>query len=264
MIETVIAIALHAGEIVLAARKEGLNIVTKSHEFDFVTQADTRSEDYIVKRLRAEFPTHSIHAEEGAEFSQDSEYHWFVDPLDGTKDFKNGGNGFSILIGLCYHSTPVFGVVYAPGKGLLYHAQKGKGAYQRIDGMDVRLHVSDTADIEDARMAVRIMDGERRAHDKIYDLFDVKEKIPSSGGAKFGMMAAGIYDFHVNTNLRVCKWDTCAPQIVLEEAGGKMTGIHGEPLDYQQAQNNWPNPFIASNGHLHDKIIKRLEGYWKE
>ena len=259
MLKKIINIAIGAGEVVMNLRKEGFQTQTKSDAFDFVTSADIESEKYILKRLSEEFPNDSILSEEKGRTGNNSSRIWMVDPLDGTKDFKNGGIGFSIMIGLCQDGKPVLGVVYAPAKNLLYFSQEGHGSYLRIDEKDHKLSVSQKKYLKDAIMVTRIPHGEKREEDKLEELFDVKKIKESSVGIKLGLIASGKADFHVNTNFRVSKWDTCAPQIILEEAGGKITDLYGHPLDYNQSENKLLNSFVASNRVLHKSIIEKIK-----
>lgn len=78
-----------------------------------------------------------------------------------------------------------------------------------------------------------------------------------------GLIASSKADFMVNTNFRACKWDTCAPQIILEEAGGKLTDVHGNAINYVQSENKLLNSYIASNGVLHDKILNVLKKHYE-
>lgn len=264
MLEKVIKIAEEAGEILMKCRKEGFQTKTKKDSFDFVTSADIKSEKFITARLKKEFPEYSILAEEeGQIVLKKSPYVWMVDPLDGTKDFKNGGSGFSVMIGLCYKGKPILGVVCAPAKKLLYYAQKGKGAHIKSDKKECRLHVGKIKYLKEARMVTRIIGGEKREEDALADFFKVKEKIPeSSVGIKLGLIAENKADFHISSNARASKWDTCAPQIILEEAGGKITYADGAPLNYNQADNLWKAPFVASNKILHSKIIAEIRKFY--
>ncbi|MBI2129234.1 3'(2'),5'-bisphosphate nucleotidase CysQ [Candidatus Woesearchaeota archaeon] len=230
-----------------------------------MTSADIKSEEYILKRLSKDFPNYSILSEEKGRIENNTSRIWMVDPLDGTKDFKNGGTGFSIMIGLCQDGKPVLGVVYAPAKNLLYFSEKGHGSYVRIDGKDHRLNVSSKKYLKDAIMVTRIPHGEKREDDKLTDFFEVKEKIPeSSVGIKLGLIAECKADFHISSNARASKWDTCAPQIILEEAGGKVTNLYGNTLNYKQKPSKWGIPFIASNGAIHNAVIKEIEKYMEK
>jgi len=263
MKEKIINIAVEAGNIVMKLRKIGFQTQTKSDAFDFVTSADIESEKYILKRLSEEFPNDSILSEEKGIINNTSSRVWMVDPLDGTKNFKNRGIGFSIMIGLCQDGKPILGVVYAPAKDLLYFSQKGHGSYLRIKGKDHKLCVSTKKFMKEAIMVTRISSGERRAEDELEESFDVKEKIPeSSVGIKLGLIASGKADFHVNTNFRANKWDTCAPQIILEEAGGKITDLKDHSLNYNQSETKWLNSFVASNKILHKPILKKIEEFY--
>lgn len=264
ILEKAIGIAEEAGEIVMEIRKKGFRVDTKKDSYDFVTSADIDSEKFIVSRLREEFPEYSILSEEkGNVEGEKKEGIWMVDPLDGTKDFKNKGSGFSVMIGLCLAGKPELGVVYAPAKKLLYYAQRGKGAYLRKDGKESALHVGSICFLENSRMVTRIAGGEKREDDKLADFLTTAEKIPeSSVGIKLGLIAENRADFHISSNSRTSKWDTCAPQIILEEAGGKMTDIRGNPLDYLQADDLWGTPFVASNKVLHHKILAKIKEFY--
>ncbi len=190
MLKKIIDIAIRAGEIVMKIKENGFQAETKSDLFDFLTLADIESEKYIIKRLSEEFPNDSIISEERGVIKRDSSRIWMVDPLDGTKDFKNGGDGFSIMIGLSENGKSTLGVVYAPAKDLLYFSQKGQGSYVRINGRDYRLEVSKTKYLESATMVTRIPHGEKREEDKIEELFIVKKRMPeSSVGIKLGLIA---------------------------------------------------------------------------
>lgn len=142
MLEKIIRIAVDAGEMAMNIRKAGFQTETKRDSFDFVTSADLKSEEYILKRLSEEFPKDSILSEEKGFVGNNTSRIWMVDPLDGTKDFKNRGTGFSIMIGLCQDGKPVLGVVYAPAKNLIYFSQEGHGAFLRYNGKDHKLSVS--------------------------------------------------------------------------------------------------------------------------
>ncbi len=259
LIDKISAIAIHAGDIILDIRKRGFNSKTKSNEFDFVTDADIAAEKYILERLEKEFPQDSILSEERGFIGKKSSRVWFVDPLDGTKDFKHGGLGFSVIIGLCIDNKPELGVIYEPVTKRLYFGQKGQGAYLRAAGKDTQLFVSGQDSIHDSTMIVRIPHGEKREADKFELAFKVKKILAlSSIGLKLSLVASGEADFSVITNSHTSKWDTCAPQVILEEAGGMITDFFGQPLDYSQKENSWSRLYIVSNGKLHKDALAVL------
>ena len=193
-----------------------------------------------------------------------------VDPLDGTKNFINKGDGFAVMIGLCVNGVPEIGVVYAPLKDKLYYSQKDAGAYEEVSGKKIRLKTGKMSNLDDIRLVVRDTYGEskpeQRDFDKIVDGLKVKEKIPEgSVGLKLGLIASNKADANIMTNPRGSKWDTCAPQIILEEAGGVVTDLFEKPLKYKQDSLRWENLFVASsNKILHGKLIKKLKAMENE
>lgn len=260
MLGDVIAIAITAGKLLLDVRRQGYEKRVKRDAFDIQTDADVRSEELIARLLHERFPNDSILSEEkGFIVNTTRERIWMADPLDGTKAYDNGGDGFSVMIGLLQHGKPRLGVVYAPARELLMYAEEGKGAYMRQNGEERRITVRPTARIADAIMITRVMDQEKRESDKFFDLFAPKETVQeSSVGLKAGLIAMGKADFHINTNLRASKWDTCAPQVILEEAGGSITDMYGNALDYTQEGSTWATPFVLSNTVLHPAIVARI------
>lgn len=257
MLSKIINIAKEAGNILMKYYSQTVEIHTKSDPFDFLTKADLESDGFIRKRLKEEFPDNQILSEESEETVLNFEGQvWMVDPLDGTKDFVNKGNGFSVMIGLCENGVPVLGVVFAPTRNLLLYAEKGKGAYSEKDGKKTRLQVSGISTLEKSRMVVRIIYGETRPLDAMISKIKVKKEIPEvSVGLKVGIIAKGDAEFNINTNFRASKWDTCAPQVILEEAGGKVTDFDGKQLDYKQSSPKWEKSYVASNSLFHEKII---------
>src|ERR1700741_3166953 len=133
--EVAIETAREAGTILLAEFDRPVKISYKG-EVDIVTQADKRSEQAIVSRLRSHFPKHAIVAEEGCGTDSASPFRWHVDPLDGTTNFAHGYPCFAVSLGLEEHRELIVGVVYQPITGELFTAVKGEGAHlnhKRID-----------------------------------------------------------------------------------------------------------------------------------
>jgi len=272
MIKKIINIAKEASKIIMKYYSKDLRVSTKGKDpYNFVTKADIKSDNYIRQRLQEEFPGDYMLSEENKNIPPEySGRVWIIDPLDGTKDFVNKGSGFSVMIGLCDNGKPILGVVYAPAKDLLYYAEKGKGAYMEKDGVLSQIHVNDITRLNQARMITRIAHGEARPLDKMINNFKVKEIIPESSiGLKLGMIASGDAEFHISSHFlilnKTSKWDTCAPQIILEEAGGIITDFKGNGLDYKQKSLLWENSFVASNSlAMHKEIIKGIKDYMKK
>lgn len=262
--QRVINIAEQAASIVGSYFRKQLTVTTKNNdEFNYLTQADLESNKYILIELRTAFPDDKFLLEETDERPSSYEGRvWMVDPLDGTKEFINGGDNFAVMIGLCIDGKPTLGCVVRPITQEIYWAEKGMGAFKRSNGGDDELlRVNSISDISQARAIVSVAHGELRPAEQLLANLPVMSTIP---GASLGLRASDIAEqkaeFFVNTNMRACKWDSCAPQIILEEAGGKITDIFGKPLDYLQSDHHWKNSFMGSNGVLHDKIVKQIKG----
>ncbi len=265
MIEIIKKIAKDSGKIIMSYKKGELDIKNKTGPLDFVTKADIEADKFIQSELKKNFPKDLILSEENTNIPENYNGRvWMVDPLDGTRSFINGYDSFSVMIGLCVDGKPILGVVYAPARKELYFAQAGKGAYFEKDGKEKKLQVSNVEEITKAIMVTRI-GKEPRIVDSIIEHLPVKEIIPeSSVGLKLGMISKGKADMHINSNFKAHKWDTCAPQIILEESGGIVTDFYGKPLDYTQKSLQWKESFVASNYKLHLELLKYLKEKNKE
>ncbi len=263
MIDKIIDIAIEAGKIIMNIRKKGFEAKTKEHEFDFVTEADEKSDKYIRKELGKLFPNDLILSEESNNIPTDFNGNvWMVDPLDGTKDFVNGGDCFSVMIGLCKNGNPRLGVVYAPEQDLLYYAKKDEGAFMKKNNNISKLSVSNISRIEDSKIIIRFVQEEKRDTDLMVNALPTMSQIKSSSvGIVLGLICQAKAEIHIFTNKRGSKWDTCAPQIILEESGGKITDWNGNSLNYKQKNLRWKNLFVATNSLVHEKVIEHIKNY---
>src|ERR1700739_2353561 len=122
-----IDIAQEAGKILREEMERPPTIAYKG-DFDLVTQADRRSEQLIVRRLRELFPQHAVAAEEGTGTDTGSDYRWHVDPLDGTTNFAHGYPCFCVSMALARRNELLLGVIYNPIYQELFTAARGEGA----------------------------------------------------------------------------------------------------------------------------------------
>src|ERR1700685_3389801 len=157
-LDVAIETAREAGAILLAEFDRPVKISYKG-EVDIVTQADQRSEEAIVSRLRSHFPKHAIVAEEGGGTETDSPFRWHVDPLDGTTNFAHGYPCFAVSIGLEEDGELVAGVIYQPISRELFTAARGEGAY--LNGK--RIHVSSIEHLATSLLATGFPSN-KRAH----------------------------------------------------------------------------------------------------
>jgi 3'(2'), 5'-bisphosphate nucleotidase len=256
-------LAREAGAAILEFYEGPLQIEQKSgfNDREPVTQADLVANELIVKALRKEFPNDGILAEESVDTGHrlDKRRVWMIDPLDGTNGFIDGNGDFAVQIGLAQDGQCVLGVVYQPLTDVLYHAVLGQGTWIiRPDLKPERAAVSNQNELSLMRLAASRSHRSPRM-DKVVKAFKVKEETRrGSVGIKVGLIVEQQCDLYVHLSPRTKQWDTCAPEIILTEAGGRLTDLFGGPLQYNSPEVQNRNGIIASNGVAHDRIVETL------
>lgn len=226
-----------------------------------VTEADHASNEIILDGLNSAFPDDGILSEETPDTPDrlTKDRVWIIDPLDGTKGFINRDGDFAVQIGLAEHGEPVLGVVYLPYEDVLYTAVKGEGAFKTAkDGVAEKLSVSNKTDFAKMNVAVS-RDHRSRKMDQVFRQLGLRsETRRGSVGLKIGLIAQQICDLYVHLSPRTKFWDTCAPQIIVEEAGGKLTDLFGHPIVYDMEEVRNLNGVLATNGTAHQKTVEAM------
>ena len=259
-----IELAREAGAAILSFYEGPLDIEQKSGADDRepVTQADRVANELIVSRLQREFPDDGILAEESVDTARrlDKSRVWMVDPLDGTTGFIDGNGDFAVQIGLAENGRSVLGVVYQPLTGVLYRAVQNEGCWiERPDFPPVAARVSAHRDLRTMRLAASRSHRSPRM-DRVVRAFGLQEEVlRGSVGIKVGLIVEQQCDIYIHLSPLTKQWDTCAPQIILHEAGGSLTDLFGQPLRYNVADVQNRNGVVASNGVAHQTIIESLE-----
>jgi 3'(2'), 5'-bisphosphate nucleotidase len=225
-----------------------------------VTAADLASNTFIVDSIREAFRSDAILSEESADDGSRSGARrvWVVDPLDGTREFLAGNGEFSVMIGLLEADEPVLGVVYVPATGTMYVAERGSGAWvESADGGRRALRC------EDADPAAIRMVGSRSHGDPLLDrmvaALGVTDVRPSgSVGIKCARIAEGERDLYIHPVPYLKEWDTCAPEVVLREAGGTVTDCRGRPLRYNKHRPSQPDGILACVASLHGPVLATI------
>jgi 3'(2'), 5'-bisphosphate nucleotidase len=265
-LETARRLAQEAGAHVLALRRAGV-AVDKKIDSSPVTQADREADALIVDGLRAAFPDYGVLSEEAPDDGsrKGRERVWMIDPIDGTKDFIRGEAGFSCMIGLLIGEQPALGVVYQPLGDRLYWATTDQGAWLSTGGgAAVRLHVSDVREPSAIRM-VASKSHRDEIIDKVRSELGITDELNvGSVGLKLGLIARGERDLYVNPSGHSKLWDSCGPEAILVEAGGKLTDAKGAPLLYRGDELGNIRGLIASNGLLHDEVVTRLSALFAD
>lgn len=268
-----------AGNEIMAVRASmNLSVEFKEPEKQSpVTRADKAATRIICEMLYQEFPYCSILTEEELPDSsaslqeamrewRTSDHTWYIDGLDGTRDFIEGSNEFGIHIGLTDLGKPVLGVNYYPALKTYYLAFKNGGAWkEEIGGTSTALRVSNASELE--QMIILVSRAGIDTDPRLQAFFDghpVKEKRPvGSCGLKMCMVAEGAADLYLMFKPALSLWDTCSGQAIVEAAGGRFTDSRGNRINYMPADGSTKLPYgvIVSNGRGHDTIVKTAQPY---
>ena len=210
-----------------------------------VTSADHASNEIIVDALRSRFADHAVLSEESKDSAarETARYVWIVDPLDGTKEFISKNGEFSVMIALVEDGDVKLGVVYKPVGDVLYYAASGHGAF-RSNG-DVRRLELDAG----PRDKVRMVGSRSHADPAVQALAErLGARITPCGsvGLKCALIAEGASDLYVHPVSYISEWDTAAPEILLREAGGTVSGCDGQRLRYNKRDPRQHDGILAA------------------
>jgi 3'(2'), 5'-bisphosphate nucleotidase len=254
-LRTAVALARNAGALVQQIRSGGFTVEMKPGD-EPVTIADRAASELIVTGLSTAFPDDVVISEESDDdlARLTAPRVWYVDPIDGTKDFIAGRAGFAVMIGLTVAHQPVLGVVYQPEGGNLFTAAPGEGA--RFG--DREMHVSEVREAAQIRLVASA--SHRTAEiDEVKNALGISNELNiGSVGLKLALISLGERDLYVNPSAKSKLWDVCAPEAILRAAGGVLTDAQGAPIRYDDPDLRCRAGLVASNGHVHAEVIERL------
>ncbi|MFC5470801.1 inositol monophosphatase family protein [Cohnella suwonensis] len=256
--------AAKAGEWIKSKSGNFTQLDTKYSMHDLVTEVDKGAERMIRNLIATHFPHHSFLGEEGVEPGpeasakaledvSDAEYLWIVDPVDGTTNYVHGFPFYSVSIALAYRGQVIVGVVYDPSRDELFVAERGKGAY--VHGR--KMNVSDEETLSRSLLATGFpadqhvalpanLKGIQALAPKVRNL-----RVAGSAALHLAYVAAGRLSGFWEYNLS--SWDIAAGSLLIEEAGGRMSDVRGEP--YHLGVRS----VVASNGRVHDELVAELQ-----
>ncbi|MEK7128054.1 MAG: inositol monophosphatase [Patescibacteria group bacterium] len=250
-LEVAIKAALEAGAVILKYFNEGMAHELKEDR-SALTLADTESENIIKKIISDAFPDHCILAEETGYTKNSHSYTWYVDPIDGTRNFAKGVPLFAISIALVDDKDMLCSVVYNPATNSLFYAEKNKGAYLN----ERRIFVSKNKLSHSMMTANR---GKKEPDDKLFRtlLHELpKNVVPSvrdfgCTALDLSFVALGALEAVISLGLK--SYDFAGSALLIKEAGGKITKLDGSPWEFPE------DHFIASNGVFHDLLIEEVK-----
>jgi myo-inositol-1(or 4)-monophosphatase len=244
-------IAREAGALLMGFFHRRVKIEYKG-DADLVTEADRTSENLILERIRKQWPSHEVIGEEGARVETGGDYRWYVDPLDGTTNFAHGFPVFCVSLGLTFKGQRQAAVVYDPTRDELFAAERGKGAV--LNGTTIA--VSKTPKLQQSLVATGFPSHKRHKNPNIYFYHQLTLRshgVRRAGSAALDLtsVAAGRLDGFWEFNLNA--WDTAAGILIVEEAGGQVSGFRGEELAVTDRD------VVASNRLIHGELLHEFE-----
>jgi myo-inositol-1(or 4)-monophosphatase len=245
-------IARQAGALLRGFYEKGVATEYKG-DVDLVTEADRASEALIREKLRKAFPGHGIYGEEGTRDQMESEFRWYVDPLDGTTNFAHGFPAFCVVLGLERRGAGlaqdadgemIAGVIYDPLRDEMFSAERGRGAF--LNGHPI--HVSKIKKLQESLTATGFPSQKRHASPNIHLYQQIT--LRSHGVRRAGSAALdlayvacgrldGFWEFNLNP------WDTSAGYLLVEEAGGRVTHFDGGKFTLDSRETLATNGLIA-------------------
>jgi len=260
-IEIASHLARQAGRRIMAIYEQDFSISYKGPN-DPVTEADQEANTIIVEGLAAHFPQDEIIAEESPlpVEAQTTDRVWYVDPLDGTKEFISHNGDFSIMIGMTLSTRSQLGVVYWPTHDRLFAGITDQEAWMEQPGE--RLPLKATQAKCPSALSIVASRSHRSPHlSAIKETLNIQEEYPmGSVGLKIGFIAKGGADLYVEPGPYTKVWDACAPEAILRGAGGCFTDIHGNSIQYGTSEFRNLHGVVGCTKDCHHRVIQALTG----
>ena len=248
-----------AGKILKETLSER-KVVAFKGDLNLVTETDRRSEESIVQNILAHFPDHALLTEESPARGK-SPYRWIVDPLDGTTNFAHTYPVACVSIAFEDHGQITFGGVYDPFRSELFYAERGQGA--TLNGQPIV--VSSNPTLAHSLLCTGFPYDRRENADSYLAIFKAfmlhVQGVRRTGAAALDLayVASGRFDGFWELKLR--SWDVAAACLIVEEAGGKLSDFAGKPLTVSNPKTDWVPQVVASNGFIHEAMIKVLKPF---
>jgi myo-inositol-1(or 4)-monophosphatase len=251
---TAVEIVLQAGALQRQGQVDGFT-VSKKGAIDLVTEIDLACERMCRETIARHFPDHTVIGEELGVQGHASTHCWVFDPVDGTTNYAHGLPIYCSSLALEIDGVAEVAAIYDPSRGELFTAERGGGAF--CNGR--RLTVSDTAMVNEALLVTGFPYDIRERSRELIGLFatflERARAVRRLGSAALDLcyVAAGRFDAFWEQHLK--HWDVAAGALIVAEAGGRITGMDGRPLDMRAPH------LVASNGRIHDEMLAIIRGF---
>lgn len=251
-VEVAVEAALAAGKI-QRERSRKIGKIFPKGNFDLVTEVDLLCEREIIRIIKKRFPDHEFLAEEsGASGGPSSSSKWIIDPLDGTINYAHGFPVYCVSIGLEHEGEMIVGVVYNPCMDELFVAQKGRGATLNGDPISV----STIAELKDGLLVTgftpEVVHSDSDNMDRFRNFMKASQAVRRPGSAAIDICYTAMGRFEGFWELKLNAWDVAAGVVIMQEAGGKVTKLDGNPMSVYDRE------ILATNGLVHDAMVEIL------
>ncbi len=249
IVEGLIDTFLHAGEVSLKLRERGLTKKIKSDNTP-VSNGDLEVNNIITDKIKEITPNIPIVSEETSENKsiKNLKDFWLIDPIDGTYDYINNLEEFTINAGLIINKNPVAGLINAPCKKRMFYSYGDNLAYEIKKGQITKLNCSKNFNQNEIKF-VSYSNKIKPEIEKIHKKLNVKKIVRMKSSLKFCVIAAGEYDGYV-AEPRACEWDIAAGHAILKHSGGIITDFENNEIKYGKKDFKNPSLILKSKNIL--------------
>ena len=233
-----------ASQVALDLRKAGLTKEIKSDNSP-VSNGDIEVNKILTSKIKEITPNIAIVSEESSSHKGDNNLKdfWLIDPIDGTRDYINNRDEFTLNAALIINRRPVIGIITAPAKKRVFYSYGLSSSYELRDGHEISL-INKKKDYDGIR-SVSYSNELKPEILKIHKKYKITSHLRMKSSLKFCVVAAGEFDMYV-TEPRACEWDIAAGHAILEHAGGKITDFNGEEILYGKPEFKNPSLILRN------------------
>ena len=249
IVENLLDTFLYAGKVSLELRDQGLTKEIKSDNTP-VSNGDMEVNKIITNKIKELTPLIPIISEETSDNKSIKNLNdfWLIDPIDGTYDYINNLDEFTINAGLIVNKKPAAGLIYAPGKKRMFYSYGNSFAFELINGKPIELGNSENFDKNKIKF-VSYSNKIKPEIEKIHKKLNVKVFVKMKSSLKFCVIASGEFDGYV-AEPRACEWDIAAGHAILKHSGGKVTDFNGKEILYGKKDFKNPSLILKSKNIL--------------
>ncbi|MBN2457576.1 inositol monophosphatase [Candidatus Woesearchaeota archaeon] len=253
MKEFITGMAKDAGKIALDCMGRA-KVSTKSIK-NIVTEADVAVEKFIITRIKERFPGHNLVLEEHDDEENESEFTWYIDPIDGTTNYSHGDPHFAVSIGVAKNNVLRYACIFIPMMNELYYAEQGEGAF--LNGK--RISVSNVDELDKAIIQIGVSPLKNAIDDSLnvfrhFMLIAQRSRDMGFCAGQLAYVAAGRSDGFIKKSQK--SWDIAAGMLLVTEAGGRVTDFEGKDME---TITSGKHNLIASNNLIHDHIMSEYD-----